>query len=575
MAFTLGTDQNSLMAQRANILAEINKRGGKASAPEYASRLEQVDNALSTMRQGTAAPAPGGQAPQPAPIQPSPGGYVPPAPQPAPPQFDYSKLPPDFDPEEYYRLNPDVKAAGVGAAEHYLANGMQEGRTYRQAAPNPITVDNGGVPVPRTPPITIDPGGVIPQPRVPQPPVGDPPPDPRIPTDPDGPGPYVPDNIPKIGIPQPPITNDRHDLPPISQGPNTQLPSDETDVTTVPGGPIMNPNDRNPVVANPGPGPNPITGPIDPTKVKQEEDARALKRAQDILMQGEQTGRRIADEFYGEGALGRMSETLTPGEQAALDMQKHLSDTAGLQSPEVRDLLTQQQGILHDARNLTPLETNALEISKAGLLGIDQPEIRAMRSQAKEQINREMMGQARELAKAQVRGQVFGGAATAQRRLLGQDSLRAGRNLERDLIVANIDAKQKARDSFAGLTTNTEANRSNRTDAANRAFSATTLEDEDNRRRAKMDSNEKLGNLSNAYGESIRKLKQFNIDQAAAEKAGRIGSIFGGMGMLSEQRGLFAGEEFAGLQFDEQQRVSDQIIALMKKSLKAQNGALA
>ena len=40
-------------------------------------------------------------------------------------------LPADFDPATYLLLHPDVAAAGVDAAAHYLAHGRQEGRTYR------------------------------------------------------------------------------------------------------------------------------------------------------------------------------------------------------------------------------------------------------------------------------------------------------------------------------------------------------------------------------------------------------------------------------------------------------------
>jgi len=43
-------------------------------------------------------------------------------------------IPPDFDPEEYLRLNPDVAAADFDAALHYTLHGAQEGRCYRSPA---------------------------------------------------------------------------------------------------------------------------------------------------------------------------------------------------------------------------------------------------------------------------------------------------------------------------------------------------------------------------------------------------------------------------------------------------------
>jgi hypothetical protein len=45
--------------------------------------------------------------------------------------FKNSSIPADFDADAYYRLNPDVAAAKLDAATHYLGHGKQEGRRYR------------------------------------------------------------------------------------------------------------------------------------------------------------------------------------------------------------------------------------------------------------------------------------------------------------------------------------------------------------------------------------------------------------------------------------------------------------
>jgi len=45
-----GKSEQELMDERKRTLAEIERRGGKAAAPNYAKRLEQIDGALSTMR---------------------------------------------------------------------------------------------------------------------------------------------------------------------------------------------------------------------------------------------------------------------------------------------------------------------------------------------------------------------------------------------------------------------------------------------------------------------------------------------------------------------------------------------
>jgi ectoine hydroxylase-related dioxygenase (phytanoyl-CoA dioxygenase family) len=41
------------------------------------------------------------------------------------------EIPPDFDPQAYLQLNPDVAAAKIDPAAHYLRYGMREGRAYR------------------------------------------------------------------------------------------------------------------------------------------------------------------------------------------------------------------------------------------------------------------------------------------------------------------------------------------------------------------------------------------------------------------------------------------------------------
>ena len=45
-----------------------------------------------------------------------------------------SRLPPDFSAEAYLLLHPDVRAAGIDPARHYLEHGIREGRRYLPAA---------------------------------------------------------------------------------------------------------------------------------------------------------------------------------------------------------------------------------------------------------------------------------------------------------------------------------------------------------------------------------------------------------------------------------------------------------
>ena len=52
-----------------------------------------------------------------------------------PPPRTPAPLPPDFDAATYLRLNPDVAASGMDAADHWLRHGQFEGRAHRQTLP--------------------------------------------------------------------------------------------------------------------------------------------------------------------------------------------------------------------------------------------------------------------------------------------------------------------------------------------------------------------------------------------------------------------------------------------------------
>lgn len=303
-------------------------------------------------------------------------------------------------------------------------------------------------------------------------------------------------------------------------------------------------------------------------------DAEIIARAKGIIGEGEAFGRRLGNEFYADGALGRQKEELSPDEVQALAKLQALTGTAGQQSDFVRNLLAQQQGILTDAQQLSALEQEALNVSRNALQGLRAPELEAMRSAARENILGQAQAEARAMAKAQARNMVTGAAATAQRRLLGQDQIRETRNLERDLLIKDVDIKAAARNAFTNLATQTEANRAGRTNAASGQLAQTGLTDEANRRSAEATATANYASGASNAGDRLRQLQQYNLDQAAAERAGRIGSIFTGVGTITGQRGLLAGEDFANKEWLESQAVRDQIFDIVRQSLKQQKGTL-
>jgi len=313
---------------------------------------------------------------------------------------------------------------------------------------------------------------------------------------------------------------------------------------------------------------------IDPdTAGLSPEDAAAVKRLKGLLQTGETYGRNLAEEFYSPGSLGRVAEELTPDEIAALNQMKQLAATVGIQSPEMQELISSQRGLLEKAQKYSDLELEALGVARSNLDGLTPQEMEALRSQGKAQIFGQVQSATRQLAKSQAQGQVFGSAATAQKNALNRQGIQETRNLERDLMVKNIDIKQAAKEQFGNLVAQTEANRANRTNAASGQLSSTIQGDEGSRRSASVAATGQYGNLSATLGDRLSKLREFNLGQAAAEKAGQVGSIFGGIGTILGQSGLLRGEAFADKQFVASQAAQDRILEIISKSLSASNKA--
>jgi hypothetical protein len=327
--------------------------------------------------------------------------------------------------------------------------------------------------------------------------------------------------------------------------------------------------------AGDGAGDKGLAANIDPnTPGLNEDDAKAMERIKGILRIGEEYGRGLADEFYKDGSLGRVQETNSPEELAALEQIKQFASTVGNQTDQVKGLIDQQQGILTDAQKYSALEQEAADRSRASLEGLAAPEMEALRSQARANIQGELQAGLRDMAKSQARNQVFGAAATAQQGLLNRQGVVESRNLERDLLVKNIDIKQAAQQQFNNLVTGTEANRAQRTNAASGQLSSTTLGDEQQRNSAKNTAIANQGNMATTLADKVRALQQYNLGQVAAEKAGKVGSIIGGIGTVTGQRGLLAGENFADQQYSDSQSIQDEILKIIKGSLSSGKSAL-
>lgn len=94
-------------------------------------------------------------------------------------------------------------------------------------------------------------------------------------------------------------------------------------------------------------------------------------------------------------------------------------------------------------------ENDILSRYKAGLDGYTAPEYQAQREQMARGINSNTQTSLSQLAKAQARGKVYGASATAQQNNVLRQAQLNKDNLEQDLMVKNIDEKQKRLGAYA------------------------------------------------------------------------------------------------------------------------------
>lgn len=176
---------------------------------------------------------------------------------------------------------------------------------------------------------------------------------------------------------------------------------------------------------------------------------------------------------------------------------------------------------LATASDPTALDQEALTNARNALPGLDASENSALRSAAVADLNRTYGQQQQQLLRYQ------GGIGSPIQRAsqisaLGGQRVEAQRGLARDLLVANIQAKQQARDSFSNLT-NTVGQRADT-------------------RTAQLSG---LVQAGDQYADTYKQSGQeFNTGSQGTEVAARTGALVGGLGTASSLYGGFRAEDF-------------------------------
>ena len=177
--------------------------------------------------------------------------------------------------------------------------------------------------------------------------------------------------------------------------------------------------------------------------------------------------------FFYDGSLGRVNEVQDPRQALLLD--KLQADLGGVRRDEetnraLTQLFSTQRSPIFDgalseeiidgmrrqissAKELSPDEQLVLERRRAGLDGLTAPENTALRERAQEDLDRSFQTNLRfGMAANNLAGRA-GGANAELYRDLSRDSLQANRGLSRDIMLANIDERNRRLNEFQGLAT--------------------------------------------------------------------------------------------------------------------------
>lgn len=181
-----------------------------------------------------------------------------------------------------------------------------------------------------------------------------------------------------------------------------------------------------------------------------------------------------------------------------------------------------------NAGNLSALDEEALANARLGLGGLDSAENAAIRSRAVQGIDQQFGQQRQQLLRYQ------GGMGSALQRAaqisdLGSKRVGAQRELERDILVENIQQKKDARLAFSNLTNSVGA-----------------------RQDSRVQNLAGLLQSGNQFADTMKMQgQQFNTGTQAQEYAARTGALVGGIGTTMSTLGGYQAEEFQNRALEE------------------------
>lgn len=268
---------------------------------------------------------------------------------------------------------------------------------------------------------------------------------------------------------------------------------------------------------------------------KLEQDKLDQARYQEIvdaqIKAGTTYGETLADKYFDPSKVETIRETVSPEVQATIDAAKKLYE---------------------DSQKRTAEDQLVLDKRISGLDGYTSAENAALREAMRESMNRDRATSQRELMRASG-GQLTAGALAGQRAGIDANYSRASANQGRDLLIANVDEKQKR---LEGLST----------------YVAGLDEREFAKKKSSLDG-WTSGEQNKQGFETMA--TQYNQGQRASNTAGRVAAELGGLGAYTGLLGGVKAEDKAQSNLDramkfyeESQRTAREASDAYQKSLK-------
>lgn len=222
---------------------------------------------------------------------------------------------------------------------------------------------------------------------------------------------------------------------------------------------------------------------------------------------GMDEGRKMGEEFFAKGSLGRVDEKRAQEIKDLIAARGSQAKVAGQRSTGMQDIVARRQQALQ---------------------GFSPAELQAMKEQQQGALNAQNQLAQRQMRAQQASSGIRGGAAMAAQSALQQNAQREMARGARELALQNIGQKEKALGSYESTLGGQEQSEFQRQQMAQKALEDIT---------------------GGARADELKR-QTFNIGQGTQEKMGKLASILGMAGLSSQEAAAAAQQALGSQQLD-------------------------